>query len=101
MITQKGAPSLTRRPMLLDHIFGDTRLRDIKPELEQFAVDARCAPKRILHAHLPDQRAEVRFDLRPPSLEAGFPTPIAAKAGTMPPHQRLRLDDREDLQNRR
>src|SRR5665213_1356179 len=101
MITQKGAPSLAWRPMLLDHIFGDTRLRDIKPELEQFAVDARCAPKRILHAHPPDQRTEVRFDLRPPSLEAGFPTPIAAKTGPVPPHECFRSDDRDDLQDRR
>ena len=64
-------------------------------------MDARCAPKRILHAHLPDQRTEVRFDLRPPSLEAGFPTPIAAKTGPVPPHECFRSDDRDDLQDRR
>src|ERR1700736_6121186 len=29
-----------------------------------------------------------------------FPTPIATKAGPMPPHQRLRLDNRYDLQDR-
>jgi hypothetical protein len=28
-------------------------------------------------------------------------TPVIAKAGPMPPNKRLRLDDREDLQNRR
>ena len=32
---------------------------------------------------------------------ARFPTPIAAKAGPMPPHERLRLNDLDDLQNRR
>lgn len=32
---------------------------------------------------------------------ARFPTPVEAKAGTMPPHDGLRLDDREDLQDRR
>jgi hypothetical protein len=80
---------------------GNARLRDIKPELEQFTVDTRRTPKQILHAHLPDQRAEVRLDLRPPSPSPRLPTPVAAKAGTMPPHERLRLDDREDLQNRR
>jgi hypothetical protein len=52
-------------------------LRDFKPELEQFAVDTRRAPKRILHAHLPDQRAEVRLDLRPPSPGVRLPTPVA------------------------
>jgi hypothetical protein len=30
-------------------------------------LDARRSPKRVLNAHPPDQRAEVRLDLRPPS----------------------------------
>src|SRR5450759_4290 len=101
LVPQKGAPFLTWRSVSLDHVFGDARLRDIKPELEQFAVDTWHTPKRILHAHLPDQRAVVRLGLRPPSPRARLPTPVAAKAGPMPPHERLRLDDREDLQNRR
>jgi hypothetical protein len=42
-------------------------LGDLKPELEEFSVDARRAPKRIIDAHPPDQRAQVRLDLRPPS----------------------------------
>jgi hypothetical protein len=35
--------------------------------LEQFAVDARRSPERVPNAHPPDQHAEVRLDLRPPS----------------------------------
>jgi hypothetical protein len=46
-------------------------LRDFKPELEQFAVDARRSPKRILDAHPPDQRTEVRLDLRLGSMKVG------------------------------
>ena len=42
VVTQEGAPSLAWRPPSLDHVFGDARLHDLKPELEQFAVDARC-----------------------------------------------------------
>src|SRR5260370_10250550 len=79
MITQKSAPSLAWRPASLHHVFGDTRLRDLKPELEQFAVDAWRAPKRILHAHSPDQLAQLRVDLRSPSPRARLPTPVAAK----------------------
>src|SRR5450756_625276 len=101
VVPQKGAPSLTWRPASLDHVLGDARLRDIKPELEEFAVDARRTPKRILHANLPDQCAEVRLDLRTPSPGARLPTPVAAKAGPVPPHDGLRLDDHEDVQNRR
>src|ERR1039457_399624 len=92
---------LTGRPAPLDHVLGDARLRDFKPEFEQFAVDARRSPKWVLDAHPPDQRTEVRLDLRPSSPTAQFPTPIPAKARPMPPHERLRLNDRDDMQNRR
>src|SRR5712692_10448357 len=37
---QEGPPSLAGRPPPFDHVLGDARLRDLKPELEQFAVDA-------------------------------------------------------------
>jgi hypothetical protein len=40
--------------MPLDHVFGDARLRDFKPELEQFAVDSWCSPKWVVDAHPPD-----------------------------------------------
>jgi hypothetical protein len=39
--------------------------------------------------------------IRAPVAQARFPAPIAAKAGPMPAHERLRLNDRDDLQNRR
>src|SRR5580700_749307 len=55
VVTQEGSPSLAGWPSSFDHILGDARLRDLKPELEQFAVDAWRAPKRILDAHPPDQ----------------------------------------------
>jgi len=101
VVTQEGAPFLTWRSTPLDHVLGDARLRDIKPELEQFAVDARRSPKRIFDAHPPDQSTEVRLDLRSPSQWALFPTPVAAKARPMPPHEGLGPDDCEDLQDRR
>jgi hypothetical protein len=98
---QKGPPSLARRRPPFDHVLGDARLRDLKPEFEQFAVDARRAPKRVFDAHLPDQYAQLRVDLRSPSQWTRLPTPVAAKAGPVPPHERLRPDVRKDLQDRR
>src|SRR5476651_1345927 len=83
VVTQEGSPSLAGRRPSFDHVLGDARLRDLKPELEQFAVDARRAPKRVFDAHLPDQCTEVRLDLRPPSPRARLPTPITAKADPM------------------
>jgi len=57
VVAQEGSPSLAGRPPSFDHVLGDARLRDFKPELEQFAVDAWRASKRIFDAHPPDQYA--------------------------------------------
>src|SRR5262249_53759833 len=100
MITQKGAPSLAWRPTPLGHVFGDTRLRNLKPELEQFAVNAWRAPKRIFDAHPPDQDAQLRLDPRSPSRGTRLPTPVAAKSSSVPAHERLGPDDCESLQDR-
>src|SRR5215471_10446984 len=66
----------------------------------QSAVDAWRPPTTALPAPLTDQRAQFYRDLRAPSPRVGFPTPIATKAGPMPPHQRFRLNNRNDLQDR-
>jgi hypothetical protein len=76
-------------------------LSDLNPELEQFAVDAWRALKRILDAHPPDQCAQLRVDLRSPSQWERLPTPVAAKAGPVPMHECLGQDDCENLQDRR
>src|SRR5467141_1718697 len=78
VVMQEGPPSLAGRSPPFDHVLGDAGLRDLKPELEQFAVNAWRAPKRILHAHSPDQHAQLRLDLRSPSHWARLPTPVAA-----------------------
>jgi hypothetical protein len=44
--------------------------------------------------------ARDRSRLRAPSPRARFPAPITAKAGPMPTHQRFKLDNRHDLQDR-
>src|ERR1700761_3460328 len=88
-------------PSPFDHVLGDARLRDLKPELEQFAGNAWRTPKRIFHAHPPDQRAQLRVDPRSPAQWARLPTPVAAKAGPVPTQERLGPDDRKDLQDRR
>src|SRR3979411_3172435 len=85
MVTQEGAPSPLRgRFASLYHILSDAGLSDLKAQLEQLAMDARRSPQRIVNAHPPDQRAQVRVDLRPASKRAGFPTPVPAEAGSVP-----------------
>jgi hypothetical protein len=53
----------------------DARLSDLEAELERLAIDARRSPQRIFRAHLPDQCAQIRGDLRSAFKGAGFPTP--------------------------
>src|SRR5260370_1930704 len=53
----------------------------------------RGAQKRIFDAHPPDQYAQLRVDLRSPSLWARLPTPVAAKADPVPTHECLRPHD--------
>src|SRR4029434_1206107 len=99
VITQEGTPSLAWRPTPLDHVLGNARLRHLKPELKQLTMNARRSPKRVLNAHPPDQRAQIRLDLRAPSSRTRLPAPIAAKTHLMPPDERLRTDDRKNVQD--
>src|SRR5215831_7250728 len=101
MVTQEGAPCLGGPPRSLDHVLRDARLSDFKAELEQLAMDTRGAPQWIVNAHLPDQRAQVRVDLRTASKGAGFPTPVSAKASPVPAHEGLGPDNHHDLEDRR
>jgi len=100
VVTQEGEPSLGRRPGSLDHVLRDAGLSDLKAELEQFAMDARGAPQRIVNAHPSDQRTQIHVDLRPASKGPGLPTPVPAETGAMPPHKGLRSDDRDGIENR-
>ncbi len=56
---QKRPSSLARWPAALDHVLGNGGPGDLKPELEQFAMDAGRNPQRVLNAHCPDQCSEV------------------------------------------
>jgi hypothetical protein len=40
VVPQEGSPFLVGWPPSFDHVLGDARLRDLKPELVQFAMDA-------------------------------------------------------------
>jgi hypothetical protein len=99
MITQGGLPSLAGWSPSFDHVLSDARLCDFKPELEQFAVGTWRAPKRIFDAHPPDQIAQFRVDLRSPSPWARLPTPVAAKASSVPTHERIGPNESENLQD--
>ena len=59
VIGQEGAPRLRRWCGRARHVLRHGGLRDLHAELQEFAVDPRRAPQRILVRHLPNQRAHI------------------------------------------
>jgi hypothetical protein len=68
-------------------------MTDIDAELEQFAMDAGCAPERVGKALVPDQATDLQRDARPPAAPSGFPTPEQSESSTVPANHGLGLDD--------
>ena len=77
------------------------RLSHRKAELEQLFMDAQRTPKQIFSAHPTDQGPQIPADLRSAAQVPRFPTPVAAKSGTMPAHQGLWPNDLDRLEDRR
>ena len=77
----------------------DTPFREIEAQLEQFAVNARCSPGRILGNHTKNQGADLFADMLPSSYlaDSGDPRPIQTKARAMPVHDGSRSDQDERL----
>ena len=57
MIAQECPPRLRWRSPMFDHVLGDRRFSEFEAKLEEFAVDARGTPQRIVFAHLLDELA--------------------------------------------
>src|SRR6516164_6303036 len=55
VILHEGPPGLRRWLAASRYILGNTGLADVDAQLEQFAVDARRSPQRIVAAHLANQ----------------------------------------------
>jgi hypothetical protein len=63
MVAQEGAPALTDGPPFWATYLATVDWSHRKAELEQFALNARRAPKHILNAHPPDQCPQIRTEL--------------------------------------
>jgi hypothetical protein len=75
-----------------DHVLGDRRLGDLKPEFQQFPVDTRGAPQGILLAHLSNEFALLAGNPGPARSATRFPAPIGSKSCSMPTQDRVRLN---------
>jgi hypothetical protein len=64
MIPEKGQPSLHEIRIFRGspNPSRDTPFREIEPQLEQFAVNARRSPRRIFGNHTEDQSASLFAD---------------------------------------
>src|SRR5271169_706416 len=94
VVLRESAPGLRRWLVAAHHVFAHTALTDVDAEFEQFTVEARRTPQGILSAHPADQMSDLAGNKRPSRLSAAhLPGPEQAKAGTMPGHDCLWLDD--------
>src|SRR5215471_2335282 len=94
MVLQEGAPGLRGWLAAAHHVLGDAGLADGDAEFEQFAVNARCTPSRILSAHPADQISNLTADDGASGLSlSNLPSPKPAKSPTMPGHNRFRLNE--------
>ena len=85
VIAQERLPRLARPSgPALGHILGDGRLSDLDPELQQLTVNAGRAPQRVLHAHPPDQAANLDRDLGSAAARPRLPSPIEPEARAVP-----------------
>ena len=76
---------------MADHVLAHARFADGKAKLEQFVVNPRCTPKRVVAAHRTNQRSDIRRDRRSPQpSSANLPGPEQAEALAMPTDHRHR-----------
>ena len=96
MVADEGAPGLGWWTGLLDHVLSDGAFGQLVAELEQFAVDARRAPERVLSRQLANQSPHLSF--HEPSPPASRPTPappVQPPAQAVPADDCVRLDDKQ------
>jgi len=92
VIFKEGPPSLRWRFAVADHVIAHARFAEGNATLEQFAVNPRCAPERVLAAHRAYQGSEVHWDRWSSRVSpSNFACPEQAKALAMPADHRRRL----------
>src|SRR5215831_6837049 len=94
MIFQERSPRLRRRLRSSHHVLADAGFADINAELEEFSMDARCAPQRVFAAHPANQLACFYWHARTTTTATtGFPRPKEAEALSVPTDDCLWFDD--------
>ena len=95
VVRKERAPRLRRRRGRSRHVLGNRCLRDVETELQEFAVNSRCALEWILVRHSPNQAPHFGGDRRSPVVPATLPCPQQSEALAMPDDDCLRFHDHE------
>ena len=75
-----------------DHVLAHARFAEGNAKLEQFAVNPRCAPERVVAAHRTNQGSDVRWDCWSSRLSPlNLPRPELAEALAVPTDHSRRL----------
>ena len=82
----------------MPHPSCDASLRNLESEHDEFAVNARRPPCRILRNHLEDQLADLPADGSPAQRlsRSGQKLPVKLKTSTVPPDHSIGRDHNQD-----
>ena len=98
MVLEECSPGLRGRLCATGHETGNGPLRDVEPQLDQLAVDARRTPERIGQRHAANELCKLPGNRWPTGPSAsGLPRPEGPKALAVPANHRLRPNDVQRL----
>ena len=99
VISKKRLPSLGWRTPSSRHVLGNGGLPDIDAELEQFAMNPRCTPKRVLNTHVSNELTNLQRSLWSATARSRFPPPIGSESGPVPTDHCLRFENFQGIQH--
>ena len=94
MIGEERSPRLGWRLGMADHVFGNGRLGNLNAQFQEFAVNSRRSPGRIVTTYGSNQIASFlgNTGTSGPTV-ANLPRPVPLKSLTMPTDDGFRFDD--------
>ncbi len=96
VVAEKRAPRLTRRsPQRLLTVAAHGASAHLEAKRTQLTNDADGAPPWMLSGAAQDQPLPLGGNVGTPRSATTLPAPVGAPSGTMPPHNRVRLDHHE------
>ena len=99
MLFQESAPAWRGCAGTPRHIFSNSCLPYADPKLEEFTMDAWCAPERVGLTHLADQSPDLAIDARPTETAGSrSPPPVEPEARSMPLDHSCRFHQHHDLE---